>query len=174
MAFMVFQILCPIILESICLSSMETMKVQPVIIFNCSVIWLVILKLLMKMCIWSCLFKLWKVMLETGFIFYQQVLFHLRVSYIQPSWSNLAKGWYSKFLRIHIENGELVHQFNIRFGRTLNEIPKKCSPDDQVNLIVYLDAFNKNVSYQLRDKEPRTLYQVFMIAIEIKNKVSMD
>ena len=33
---------------------------------------------------------------------------------------------YSKFLRFHIEDGELVPQFNIRFVRTLNEIPEKC------------------------------------------------
>ena len=54
---------------------------------------------------------------------------------------------YSKFLRIHIENGELVPQFNIIFARTLNEIPEKCRLDDQVCLIVYLDAFDKKMSY---------------------------
>ena len=68
---------------------------------------------------------------------------------------------YSKFLRIHIEDGELVPQFNIIFVRTLNEIPEKCRPEDQVCLIVYLGAFYKKMSYQLRDKEPQTLYQAF-------------
>ena len=54
---------------------------------------------------------------------------------------------YSKFLRIHIEDGELVPQFNIKFLRNLNEIPEKCRPEDQVCLIVYLDAFDEKMSY---------------------------
>ena len=78
---------------------------------------------------------------------------------------------YGKFLRIHIENGELVPQFNIKFARTLNEIPKKCRPEDQVCLIVYLGAFDKKMSYRLRDKEPKTLYQAFMTAMDIENNL---
>ena len=33
---------------------------------------------------------------------------------------------FDKFLRIHIEEDELVPKFNIRFVRTLNDIPEKC------------------------------------------------
>lgn len=61
---------------------------------------------------------------------------------------------FDKFLRIHIEDGELVPQLNIRVVRTLNEILEKFRPEDQVCLIVYLDAFDKKMSYRLRDKEP--------------------
>lgn len=66
---------------------------------------------------------------------------------------------YSKFFKIHIEDDELVPQFNIKFAKTLNEILEKCRPEDQVCLIVYLGAFDKKMSYRLRDKEPQTLYQ---------------
>ena len=78
---------------------------------------------------------------------------------------------YSKLVRIHIENDELVPQFNFRFARTLNEISEKCRLDDQVCLIVYLDAFDKKMNYRLRDKEPQTLYQAFMTARDIENNL---
>ena len=65
---------------------------------------------------------------------------------------------YGKFLRIHIEDSELVPQFNIKFARTLNAFPEKYRLNYQVSPIVYLDAFDKKMSYLLRDKEPKTLY----------------
>ena len=74
---------------------------------------------------------------------------------------------YSKFLKIHIEDGELVPQFNIRFARVLNEIPKSYRPDDQMCLVIYLDAFDKKMNYLQSDKEPWTLYQAFMTALDI-------
>ena len=40
-------------------------------------------------------------------------------------------------------------------------------------LVVYLDAFDKKMSYLLRDKEPKTLHQAFMIAIEIENNIKV-
>ena len=43
---------------------------------------------------------------------------------------------YDKFFRIHIEDGELVPQFNIRFARFLNDIPESYRPDDQMCLVV--------------------------------------
>ena len=80
--------------------------------------------------------------------------------------------YFDKFLKIQIRNGELVLAFNIRFVKVLNEIPKIHKLDDQVCLVVYLDAFDKNMSYLLRDKEPKTLHQAFMTAIEIENNVT--
>ena len=61
---------------------------------------------------------------------------------------------YDKFLKIQIQTDELVPQFNIRFARVLNEIPKSYRPDDQMCLSVYFDAFDKKMNYLLRDKEP--------------------
>lgn len=65
---------------------------------------------------------------------------------------------FGNFLKIQIRNGGLVLEFNIRFTKVLNEIPENCRPDDQVCLVVYLDAFGKMMSYLLRDKEPKTLH----------------
>lgn len=36
-------------------------------------------------------------------------------------------------------------------------------------LVVYFDAFDKGMSYLLRDKEPGTLYQAFVTIMDIEN-----
>lgn len=79
--------------------------------------------------------------------------------------------YFDKFLKIQIRNGELVLEFNIRFAKILNEIPESYKPDDQMCLVVYLSAFDQKMSYLLRDKEPKTLHQAFMTAIEIENNI---
>ena len=61
---------------------------------------------------------------------------------------------YSKFLRIHIENGELVPQFNIKFERVLNEIPESYRPKNKMCLVCYFDPFDKKMNYLLRDIKP--------------------
>ena len=38
-------------------------------------------------------------------------------------------------------------------------------------LVVYLDAFDKNMIYLFRDKEPKTFHQAFVTAIEIENNI---
>ena len=63
--------------------------------------------------------------------------------------------YFDKFLKIQNRNDESIPEYNIRFLKVLNEIPESCKPDDQVCLVVYLDAFDKKMSYLLRDKEPR-------------------
>ena len=78
---------------------------------------------------------------------------------------------YSKFLKIHIEDSELIPCLNIRFAKCLNEILQSYRPDDQMCLVVYFDAFDKKLNYLLRDKEPRTLYHDFMTTIEIENNL---
>ena len=78
---------------------------------------------------------------------------------------------YDKFFRIHIEDGKLVPQFNIRFARFLNDIPESYRPDDQMCLVVYFGLFDKKMNYLLRDKEPQTLYQAFMTARDIENNL---
>lgn len=46
--------------------------------------------------------------------------------------------------------------------------------DDKVCLITYLNAFDGNMAYQLRDKEPRTLREAFRIAINIENNLRIS
>ena len=60
--------------------------------------------------------------------------------------------YFDKFLKIQIGSDELVPKFNIKFVKVLNDIPQKCKANDQVCLVVYLDAFDKKMSYLLRDK----------------------
>lgn len=78
---------------------------------------------------------------------------------------------YDKFLRIHVKDGELVPQFNIRFARVLNEIPESYRFYDQMCLVIYFDAFDKKMNYLLRDKEPQTLYQAFVTTRDIENNL---
>lgn len=66
--------------------------------------------------------------------------------------------YFDRFLKIQISNHELVPKFNIRFVKVFKEIPKSYKLDDQLCLVVYLDAFDKKMSYWLRDKEPKTLH----------------
>ena len=59
-----------------------------------------------------------------------------------------------RLMKIQIDQDELIPTFNGRFYKTLMEIPEKYRPEDKVCLIVYLGAFDKKMSYRLRDKEP--------------------
>ena len=43
--------------------------------------------------------------------------------------------------------------------------------DEKVCLITYLNAFDGKMTYQLRDKEPRTLRDAFIISINIENNL---
>ena len=100
------------------------------------------------------------------------------------SWSELHSGFieqfgervsmsdsYDKFFKIHIVSDELMPQFNIRFARILNDIPKNYRPDEQMCLAIYLGAFDRKMSFLLRDKEPQTLYQAFVTARDIENNL---
>ena len=43
--------------------------------------------------------------------------------------------------------------------------------NEKICLITYLNAFDGKMTYQLRDKEPRTLRDAFRIAINIENNL---
>ena len=55
--------------------------------------------------------------------------------------------YFDKFLKIQIRSNELVLENNIKFGKVLSEILERCKPDDQMCLVVYLDEFDKKMSY---------------------------
>lgn len=67
----------------------------------------------------------------------------------------------TQFMNIQKENDELVPAFNLRFTKLLNHIPKYMRPNDALCLVVYLAAFDEEMSYLLRDKEPTTLHQAY-------------
>ena len=60
---------------------------------------------------------------------------------------------FDKFLKIQIKSDELIPEFNNRYSKIVNEITENGKLDDQMYLAVYLDAFDKKMSYLLRDKE---------------------
>ena len=78
---------------------------------------------------------------------------------------------YDKFFKIHIGSDELVPQLNIRFARSLNDIPESYRPNDQMCLAIYFGAFDSKMSFLLRDKEPQALYQAFLTARNIENNL---
>ena len=45
---------------------------------------------------------------------------------------------------------------------------------DKVCLITYLNAFDGKTTYQLRDKDPRTLRDAFQMAINVENNLSIS
>ena len=78
----------------------------------------------------------------------------LLLAFMKQFWETISiSDHFDKFLKIQIRNGELFPEFNIRYAKVLNEIPKIYKLDDQVCLVFYLDAFDKKMSYLLRDKE---------------------
>ena len=73
---------------------------------------------------------------------------------------------FGKLLKIHIRNGELVADFNIRFARVLNETLENCILYDKVCLVFYFGAFDGKTSYLLGAKKLRALYQEFMTTMD--------
>ena len=47
---------------------------------------------------------------------------------------------------------ETVHEFNIRFDKTVGNIPEEIKPKDQAIIIHYLNAFEGWLGYHLKDK----------------------
>lgn len=75
------------------------------------------------------------------------------------------------FMEIHIEDDELVTVFNLRFAKTLKRIPQGIRPLDDMDSVVYLGAFGKNMSYRMRNESPESLYEAYEIKDNIE-KVS--
>ncbi|GLJ23974.1 hypothetical protein SUGI_0455810 [Cryptomeria japonica] len=75
------------------------------------------------------------------------------------------------FMGIQKEEDELIPTFNLRFARTLDDIPRSYRPNNAMCLVVYLVAFDEEMSYLLRDKDPKTLHQAYRTAIDIENNL---
>lgn len=72
-------------------------------------------------------------------------------------------------MEIQKDKEELVPTFNLRFAKTIRNIPKKIRPSDVEFLVLYLGAFDNDMGYLTMDKEPKTLYQTYHIAMDIEN-----
>lgn len=76
-----------------------------------------------------------------------------------------------RFVDIQKKEVELVPFFNLIFARTLDEIPSSYRPNDEVCLVIYLATFDEEISYLLRDKDPKTMHQAYRISMDIENNL---
>lgn len=63
-----------------------------------------------------------------------------------------------RFINIQKENDELVLAFNLRFVKTLSDVANNYRPNDSMCLVVYLAAFDEEMSYLLREKNLNSLW----------------
>ena len=73
---------------------------------------------------------------------------------LRSDWSHKLDG---KFLLHHLfdikkRENETIHEFNLRFDKTVGNIPKEIRPKDQVIIIHYLNAFDGWLGFNLKDK----------------------
>lgn len=69
---------------------------------------------------------------------------------------------------------ESIPKFNVRFQKGMHRLSLVMNLEDSMCLTTYFNAFDGNMAYQLRDKEPRNLKDAFRIAINIENKMRIS
>ena len=69
----------------------------------------------------------------------------------------LGKFLLHQLFDIKKKENETVHEFNIRFDKTVGNIPEEIKPKDQAIVIHYLNAFEGWLGYHLKDKNPNDL-----------------
>ena len=81
------------------------------------------------------------------------------VTKLNSDWSHKLDG---KFLLhqpfdIKKRENETIHEFNLRFDKTVGNITDEIRPKDQAIIIHYLNAFDSWLGYNLKDKNPNDL-----------------
>ena len=81
------------------------------------------------------------------------------VSKLNSDWSRKLDGKFllHQLFDIKKKENETVHEFNIRFDKTVGNIPEEIKPKDQAIVIHYLNAFEGWLGYNLNDKNPNEL-----------------
>ena len=76
------------------------------------------------------------------------------VTKLNSDWSRKLDGKFllHQLFDIKKKENEIVHEFNIRFDKTVGNIPKEIKPKDQAIVIHYLNAFDGWLGYNLKDK----------------------
>lgn len=64
---------------------------------------------------------------------------------------------------------ESVSEFNKRFNKVLNRIPRDIRPVDSFLIDFYLSAFDSKTHYEIRSHRPSSLSQAFKVATTIEN-----
>jgi hypothetical protein len=65
------------------------------------------------------------------------------------------------------KKNETMDEFNKRFNDLLKSLPKNIKPSHTTILIYYMEAFEGEMRYQLRDKDPQTLRNAQVITVRI-------
>lgn len=80
----------------------------------------------------------------------------------------------NKLVHIQKDEKELVSIFNLKLAETIRDIPKNIIPNDVVCLVIFLGAFNEDMSFLWRDKDPTALHQAFVVARDIENNIKFS
>jgi len=75
----------------------------------------------------------------------------------------------NEFTSITKGSNEQVANFNARFMKVLNKLPQDLRPNEPMCIVLYINAFDANTTYGLRDKGPHSLRDAFKVATNIKN-----
>jgi hypothetical protein len=67
---------------------------------------------------------------------------------------------------------EIVEEFNAKFERLLQQIPKSCHPRGDYLLFLYAKEFPGQVGFMLKDKSPRTIQESQENVIRIEANLS--
>jgi hypothetical protein len=72
------------------------------------------------------------------------------------------------------KENETMEEFNKRFNDLVKSLPQTIKPPDASILIHYMESFEGEIRYQLRDKETTTLNDAQKYAIKIDNNMQDD
>ena len=62
-------------------------------------------------------------------------------------------------------------EFNKKFNDLVSNMPKNIKPSETSTLIYYIEAFSRDIDYELRDKEPTSLANAQSMAIKIERNM---
>ena len=81
------------------------------------------------------------------------------VTKLNSDWSHKLDGKFllHQLFDIKKRENETVHEFNIRFDKTIGNITEEIKPKDQAIVIHYLNAFEGWLGYHIKDKNPNDL-----------------
>ena len=74
----------------------------------------------------------------------------------------------SEYTKIKRNVGESVQDYCIRFNTVYNAIPANIKPPRGSALIKFLDGFDPDMAYQLRERSPTTLEEMQKIAVSVE------
>lgn len=67
--------------------------------------------------------------------------------------------------------GETIQDYFTRFNNIYNSIPVVIQPPPRITLIKFLDGFDVDMSYHLRERNPATLEEMKINAVSVEAKL---